>query len=455
MEGNLIEAAVFVIRLKWRASMPELKAIGRRSFIEWLAANSAMLAAGERGGSTSGAASQGPPYYVGAGHSTDPYTAASVALAACGQFPNHLAGRTVVIKPNLVIGAPASSGTTTDPHVVQAAVDLALASGATQILIVEAAPPGFPSFFDACGYTAIFQSYPQVQLIDLRSGSYVLTPVPGGGYAYQSMWIPSLLLEPSTFFISAGKMKTHYEATATLSMKNLVGLGSETSYGLAGTKLARDDLHNRGIAQSIMDLNLLVPIRFSLIDGIWGMEGQGPVNGDPVRVNVVLAGLNPVAVDRVGLDVMMIPQTAVSYLTYAARAGLGPPNTNNVTVLGDAFTPYPFVPAQTPPILWQPVASPASIAPGQTTTIQYRIPSTCFTIAEIIQDSDETPGVVTVRTLHGLKQVAAPGESVNWNGKDSSGTPVAPGTYLARIRARASATTATTSYAVGRITVTG
>jgi hypothetical protein len=47
-------------------------------------------------------ASTSPPYYVGAGYSSDPYTAASVALAACGQFPTNLAGKTVVIKPNLL-----------------------------------------------------------------------------------------------------------------------------------------------------------------------------------------------------------------------------------------------------------------------------------------------------------------------------------------------------------------
>src|ERR1039458_7359626 len=76
--------------------------IDRRSFIQLLAANSAFLAAAK--------ASSRPPYYVGAGYSSDPYTAASVALSACGQFPTNLAGQTVVIKPNLVIGKPSTSG---------------------------------------------------------------------------------------------------------------------------------------------------------------------------------------------------------------------------------------------------------------------------------------------------------------------------------------------------------
>src|ERR1035441_11021407 len=122
--------------------------IDRRSFIQLLAANSAFLAAAK--------ASSRPPYYVGAGYSSDPYTAASVALSACGQFPTNLAGQTVVIKPNLVIGKPSTSGATTDPLVAQAIVDLCLAARAAQILIVEAAAPGKRSNFGPRGFYAGF-----------------------------------------------------------------------------------------------------------------------------------------------------------------------------------------------------------------------------------------------------------------------------------------------------------
>ena len=423
--------------------------VDRRSFIRLLAVNSAFRAAAKP--------SSSPPYYVGVGYSSDPYTATSVALSACGQFPTNLAGRNVVIKPNLVLPAPSTSGTTTDPRVAQAIVDLCLAAGATQILIVEAALPGQPSNFDQCGYTAVFQNYPQVQLVDLRTGTYVLHPVPGGGYAYQAMWVPSLVVQPNTFFISAAKLKTHLDAVATLSMKNLVGLASETAYAQTVSKrFPRHDLHNRGSDLSIMDLNMVRPIGFAVIDGVWGMEGQGPVLGTPVATNVVLAGLNPVAVDRVGLNVMEIPQNAVTYLSYAAQAGLGPPDTSGVTLLGDTYTPYPFVPAPTPPVLWRPVASPGtiSISAGQSTTITYRIRTSCYTYAEIIQDSDVTPSVVPVRTLHAWARVRAPGESVTWNGQNDAGVPVAPGLYLVRIQAGATPTSQLMNFAVGRITVT-
>lgn len=303
----------------------------------------------------------------------------------------------------------------------------------------------------------MFESYPQVQLVDLRTGTYVLTPVPGGGYAYQQMWVPELVLEPNTFFISAGKLKTHVDAVASLSMKNLVGLASETAYAPpADVNLPRHDLHNRGIDQSIIDLNMVRPIQFAVIDGVWGMEGQGPIKGTPVATDVVLAGLNPVAVDRVALNVMEFAQNEVIYLQYAAQAGLGPVDTTNVTLLGDTYVPYPFVAPTSPPAVFQPVASPStiSISAGQFTTITYGLRTTCYVIPQIIQDSDTTPGVVPIQTLHPFELVDAPGGSVIWRGKDSTGASVAPGTYLARIGAASSTTSQVVNYSVCRITVT-
>lgn len=337
----------------------------RRSFIGLLSASSVLLAGAK-------AQATGLTYQVGVGVSGSPstaastYTAAATALAACGQFPTSLAGVTVVIKPNLVVPKASTTGATTDPNVVQAIVDACIAAGATDIQIIEAPLPGNPPYWSPCGYSAIFtaKAYPQVTLVNLVTGTYVLTPVPGGGMAYQEMWVPSIVVQPNTFFISAGKMKTHVDAVVTMSMKNLVGLASETAYATVppDTDLPRHDLHLRSINESIIDLNMTVPIDFAVIDGVWAMEGDGPTSGTPVAANVVLAGVNPVAVDRVGLNVMEFSQEAVTYLNYASQAGLGPPNTNNVVLLGDTYAPIPFVPPTGPPILKAPECTPNTIS---------------------------------------------------------------------------------------------
>jgi uncharacterized protein (DUF362 family) len=430
--------------------------IDRRSFLRSLAVSSAILTAAKPSRSA-----VPPTFQVGVGYSSDPYTAASTALSACGQFPASLAGQTVVIKPNLVVPKPSSSGATTDPHVVQAIVDMCIAAGATQILIIEAPLPGNGPYWGPCGYNAIFtaKAYPQVTLTNLVTGTYTLTPVPGGGSAYQQMYVPSIVLAPNTFFISAGKLKTHALAVATLSMKNLVGLASETAYATVppDTDLPRHDLHLRSINQSIIDLNMIRPVDFAVIDGVWGMEGDGPTAGTPVATDVVLAGLNPVAVDRVGLNVMEFAQDSVTYLNYASQAGLGPANTDNVILLGDTYSPYPFVPPVATPLLFSPECTPNTISFSGSNSVQikYAIHNPCFTHAAIIQDSDVTPGVNVIRTLHTFKGVKPPGESLVWNGLDNNGDPVAPGVYYAQIQAIPSPSEASQdNYAVGRITVT-
>jgi hypothetical protein len=101
-----------------------------------------------------------------------------------------------------------------------------------------------------------------------------------------------------------------------------------------------------------------------------------------------------------------------------------------------------------------PVPNTISISAGQSTVITYQLRTSCYTLAQIIQDSDITPGVVPVRTIHAFTPVSTPGESVVWNGLDNSGAAVAPGTYLVQIQAATSPTTKLISYSVGRITVT-
>ena len=246
--------------------------IGRRSFLRSLAADATLLAA--KADSTI--------YEVGVGWGTHPYWTTLRAVAATGQWPAaRIAGHTVVIKTNLVSPKPSTSGATTDPQVVRALVDMALYAGASQVQIVEASLLGKVPRWAACGYTFFHTYNPRVSLVDLTPGAYNYTPVLNG-YAYQYMYVSSLVVDPNIVFISAAKLKTHVNAVATLSMKNLFGLADQTRYHVPN-HLARQDCHSRGVDLTIMDLNLIRPIHFAVIDGIWGMEGQGPIAEPPSR----------------------------------------------------------------------------------------------------------------------------------------------------------------------------
>ncbi len=401
-------------------------------------------------------ATRAAAYRVGVGKSNDPYTAAWRALIASGEWPGAaLAGRTVLIKPNLVMKRAPQSGIVTDPQVVRAVVDLALAAGAARVLIVEGAVGG--ENFAACGYGffADYDANGRVALVNLDEQPHLLVDVPDG-LAYRQLHLPALLMAEGVFRISIGKLKTHMESLVSLSLKNLFGLPPQALY-MNSTLPARFAMHDRGLHQTILDLNLAWPIDFALVDGVWGLEGNGPLQGTPVRMDLVIAGRNALAVDRVCLQIMGIGQNAVQHLTYAARRGLGPADLAAITIAGDPFTPRSFALPIVPPTIDVVQATPTSFAPalGQTTTIAYSVDRACQTLVEIVRVSETSPQVTRVRLLRDWSDQPAGSDALPWDGRDDAGQIVPAGDYAVNVHATGGETANNHGRATGWVRVRG
>ena len=111
-------------------------------------------------------------------------------------------------------------------------------------------------------------------------------------------------------------MKTHHWVGATLSMKNLFGLVPGAVYGWP-----KNVLHWAGIPQCIADLHAAFPNHFAIVDGVVGMEGNGPIQGKPKAVGAIVAGADMVAVDATCCRVMGIDPAQVEYLRLADTRG--------------------------------------------------------------------------------------------------------------------------------------
>jgi uncharacterized protein (DUF362 family) len=116
--------------------------------------------------------------------------------------------------------------------------------------------------------------------------------------------------------VSLAKMKTHHWAGATLAMKNLFGLVPGSVYGWPKNKL-----HYVGIPRSIAELNRTFRNTFALVDGIVGMEGNGPIQGRPKRAGVMVMGWDLAAVDSTCCRIMGIDPAKVAYLRLASALG--------------------------------------------------------------------------------------------------------------------------------------
>jgi uncharacterized protein (DUF362 family) len=375
-------------------------------------------------------------YKVAVAYGSDPYVTAARAIAASAEFPN-VSGKTVVIKPNLVVALPSSTGCISDPQVVRAVVDLALSRGAAQVIIAES--PGLAGGtvpFAACGYEPLLQS--RVSLLDFGQSPFASVPV-HGGYVYRSIILPAVAADPSTVWISVAKMKVHGLTTVTLGLKNSFGLFLSSIYGMPPMTghLPRVDPHFRGIDQSIVDVHIARPIDFTVIDGIIGMEWTGPTTGVPKNAGCIVAGRNTVACDRVAMKVMAQGQNSSIHVSLASFKGLGPASVEEIEIVGDPFVQVPFthMGVVLPPTLW-PVASPQTFPAGGSTRITFRTYTPSYCRLEVYRDADVTPGAVPVRTLMDWQWRPAGNGLVDWNGRNDQGEQVPAGEYMIRLRTK-------------------
>lgn len=129
------------------------------------------------------------------------------------------------------------------------------------------------------------------------------------------IYLPRTALD-ADLIVSMPKMKAHHWAGATLSMKNLFGLVPGAVYGWP-----KNFLHYVGIDRSIVELNRIFRKTFAIVDGIVGMEGNGPIQGAPKRAGVLVMGRDLVAVDATCCRIMGIDPAKLLYLRQAAHLG--------------------------------------------------------------------------------------------------------------------------------------
>jgi uncharacterized protein (DUF362 family) len=238
-------------------------------------------------------------------------------------------GDTVLIKPNLGIPVSATTGTTTDYRMVNEIVKIVREYGASRIIIAEASPYGM--IFRVTGMSAING----VEFINLNdSGAedcYYLSP--SNSQTGEHFYIPKIYMD-ADIVIDAAKMKNHFITTVSLSLKNCsIGIPPGPLCGAVGV-YQKQNLHDWGIDLSIADVNMIRKPDFSIVDGIIGMEGYGPAAGSPIRSNVIIAGVDPVAVDTVGLTFMGYEVDEAAHVVLSGKIGLGINNLEDIRVAG-------------------------------------------------------------------------------------------------------------------------
>jgi len=221
-------------------------------------------------------------------------------------------GKRVLLKPNLV-EFDSSTAINTHVAVIAAAVELFRHLGAAEILIGEGPGHRRDTLYlaEEAGYRRGIERF-EASFVDLNRDDVSSA---GRFAGVDTLWLPKAALG-ADLVVSLAKMKTHHWACATLSMKNLFGVVPGSLYGWP-----KNLLHRIGIHRSITELHRLFPHSFAIVDGIVGMEGNGPIQGRPKPSGAIVMGHDLVAVDATCCRIMGIDPARVEYLRLTAARG--------------------------------------------------------------------------------------------------------------------------------------
>jgi uncharacterized protein (DUF362 family) len=217
----------------------------------------------------------------------------------------------VVIKPNLCDVVSWEAGVTTDPSWLPVlAAELRGIRPDVQIVVVESDAVSAYKNYRSCeetygrlGYREVARQH-GIELVNLSNTTSIEISMAG---IPVPILISELFLE-EFYFISVANLKVHPYERMTAILKNSIGLLTDADISL---------LHPY-LSLLISHLHRLCPPDLSIVDGRIGLEGQGPILGDPVRMNSIIFSNDALTADVAACKLMMIPPEEVPHLRKVA-----------------------------------------------------------------------------------------------------------------------------------------
>jgi uncharacterized protein (DUF362 family) len=220
---------------------------------------------------------------------------------------------TVFVKPNFTFPAY-SKGVTTSPDLLRNLLEklkdraddviLGESNGGNHSFTAEEAFQGH-NMYKICRDTG-------VDLVNLSKlpRRFVGSKIQGKKVKVQ---IPELLLNDIDCLISVPTLKVHVMTRISLGMKNLWGCYPDTMRGL----------HHQNLAYKLVLLAKLLDPKIAVIDGLYALDGHGPMFGTPVKMDLIMASNNVVVADSLGTSIMKQPLKKVRHIVLAEKEGLG------------------------------------------------------------------------------------------------------------------------------------
>jgi len=293
-------------------------------------------------------------------------------------------GQKVLIKPNLAFQAPPESFAVVDPRVVEAVVayfkenskagEIWVGDNPSLGMHVGRAKPAF----EASGMEEAARRGGADKVIYFDETEVVEIEIPEAKVFKKAAIFKPVL--DADVIINLPKMKVHLAGTVTLALKNWNGLIPNVH-----PSGQQQGAHRIDLGQKFADLYRAVKADLTIVDGIIGMEGQGPHAGTPVEMNLIIAGNDMVATDAVTSYIMGFDPMEVPAVRCAGTDGLGEINLNKIEIVGEA-------PDSVRKIFKRPNDNPVGMYKGFTVYVQQTCPG-CYVNVRGALDSFANSGI--------------------------------------------------------------
>lgn len=242
-------------------------------------------------------------------------------------------GKSVLVKPNMVEFEPGEA-INTHPAVVAGAVVALRRRGAREVVVGEG--PGHRRDVEyLLTATGLFDrlSDERITFVDLNHDDVREVPLRSQFTGLGTLALPVSVLA-ADLVVSMPKLKAHHWAGMTCGMKNLFGTVPGAVYGWP-----KNLLHVRGIDASILDLAATIRPGLTIVDAVVGMDGDGPIMGEPHPLGFVAMGTDVVGVDATCARVVGIDPMQLRYLETASQF-LGNGDVSRIRQVGEPIERY-------------------------------------------------------------------------------------------------------------------
>lgn len=255
-------------------------------------------------------------------------------LGGADQFVKE--GENVLLKPNWIMAVPPERCATTHPVIFNAICDI---FKELNINLSYGDSPGHGTSEDESyeaasitGFLKVAESY-GIPLADFINGQDVQVDSHTFHIAKGALQADGI--------ISLPKLKTQGFLKLTGAVKNQMGCIPGRRKGSYHREIQKP----ADFARMLVALNMFLKPRLYIMDGIMAMEGNGPMNGDPKAMNVLLLSTDPIALDATVCRLVNLNPEFSYTVTLGMQAGHGTYLESEITLLGDPiedFISYDF-----------------------------------------------------------------------------------------------------------------